>query len=213
MITIVQSVSDSLGVQRVVQECVRVLDSGGVIVYPTDTVYGLGVDATNGDAVALVRKIKRNDATKPILAMVSDGVELSRYAQVTPLARTLVNEFLPGPLSIVLEGKGEGLKPVCSSDGSLGFRMPDHIFCLTLARAFGRPITSTSVNRSGMAQPYAISTMLAQLGDEANHISLVVDMGPTVKHTPSTIVDARGTSVRIVREGEILRDRFVGFAV
>jgi len=87
---------------RHVSRAVEGLRRGGVLIYPTDTVYGLGADATNPDAVARVRAIKGRDAHKPILAMVSDMDMLERYAEVTPLARTLAARFLPGALTLVL---------------------------------------------------------------------------------------------------------------
>jgi len=186
-----------------VQAAVRVLHAGGVIVYPTDTVYGLGADATNADAVALVRRIKGRDAAKPILAMVADLPMLEAYAEMTPLARRLAEAYLPGPLSLVLAVRGEALAPVASVDGSAGFRLPDQPFCRAVAAAFGRPVTSTSVNRSGEPQARDIQNMLAQLGEHARDISLIVDAGTLPLRPPSTIVDARGTEPVVLRAGGI----------
>jgi L-threonylcarbamoyladenylate synthase len=194
-----------------ISRCVDILARGGVIVYPTDTVYGLGADATNPDAVARVRNIKGKQSDRPILAMVADIAMLEQYAEQTPLSRKLAAAFLPGPLSLILKAHTKALDPIVSEDGSLGFRISKHPFCLAVADAFHKPITSTSVNRSGMVQPRVVGDMLAQLGTAAQEIDLVVDAGDLMEHTPSTIVDARGKSVVVVREGAISRDRLLGF--
>ncbi len=185
------------------QPALDALKAGGVIAYPTDTVYGLGADATDRSAVELVRRIKGRDANTPILALVSDMDMLERYADVTPLARELAAHYLPGRLTLVLEARGDHLAPVAQSDGSVGFRIPAMPFCLALARAFDRPITSTSMNLSGVQQEPALSGMLSQLGDRADHISLVCDAGVLPPSEPSTIVDARGLRPVVLRKGAV----------
>lgn len=197
----------------IIHHCVDVLARGGVIIYPTDTVYGLGCDATNPEAVARIRDIKGRVEDKPILAMVADLAMLEEYAFVTPVARALAEEFWPGPLSLVCEARGDMLASIQSRDGSVGFRAPDHSFCFNLVHAFGRPITSTSVNRSGMAQAVTVSSMLAQFGNYASEVDLVIDAGILPAKQPSTILDVRGSTPRILREGAILRDRLVRFGV
>ena len=195
--------------QAGVDEGVSVFRAGGVIVYPTDTVYGLGADATNSKAVELVRTIKGRDAAKSILALVADRAMLEQYAEVTPLAARLAGAFWPGPLSLVLTVRNDTLASIASTDGSAGFRMPNHAWCTALVAAYGRPITSTSVNRSGRAQPKTLPDMLDQLGIQADRISLVVDAGTLPVTAPSTIVDARGDTPLILREGTISRDNIV----
>lgn len=179
------------------------LNAGGVIVYPTDTVYGLGADATNASAVSLVRRIKGRDARKPILALVSDMAMLARYAHVTPLAYELARRYLPGPLTLVLEAKDDSLAPIAGNDRSVGFRIPAMPFCLLLARSFDRPITSTSVNVSGMKQQPTLDAMLAQVGEHAGLISVLCDAGTLHPREPSTIVDARGETPIILRSGSV----------
>ncbi len=186
------------------------LRNGGTIVYPTDTVYGLGADVTNESAVQCVRQLKGRAADKPILAMVADLDMLSMYAEVTPLARALTEQFLPGPLTLVLKTTSSELATVAGSEGTAGFRIPNHPFCLELARTFQKPITSTSVNLSGMAQPRDVQTMLSQLDQTTCRVAHVVDHGALSGNTPSTIVDARGTHVVILREGALLRSAFAG---
>jgi L-threonylcarbamoyladenylate synthase len=187
----------------------EVLQAGGVVVYPTDTVYGLGADATNREAVELVRTIKGKDARAPILAMVRNGAMLEEYAVVTPLARRLVDLWLPGPLALVLEVRTPALDAITARDGTVGFRIPDHPFCGALSAAFEHPITSTSVNRSGEEQPSTVPAMLTQLEEYASKVSLVIDIGQLPTTRASTIIDARGSKPVLLREGALLFDRLL----
>jgi len=194
-----------------VYSAVTALAEGVPIVYPTDTVYGLGADATSTEAVVLVKLVKEREGSKPILALVSDVEMMSEYAHVTPLARALAEEFLPGPLTLVLQIKNEQLKPIASLDGSVGFRIPDHSFCLDLVSRFGRPITSTSVNRAGKSQPRLLKEMLEQLGDNTKHVHLVVDAGELPTHLqvllPVAQVQLDDSSVEAVLALRVLRLR------
>lgn len=194
-----------------IAQAAQVLAEEGVVVYPTDTVYGLGADATSAAAVARVRAIKSRDDTKPILVTVSDEDMLARYAVVTPLAKALMAAFLPGPLTLVLAQRGNALTAVARDDGSVGFRLPASTVCVELVRRFGRPITSTSVNRSGMPQPRALTDMLTQVGEHVNDIGLVLDGGLLPVSAPSTVVDARGVRAELVREGAVSRTSLLRF--
>jgi L-threonylcarbamoyladenylate synthase len=190
-----------------VQTAAQSVLNGGVIIYPTDTVYGLGADATNPAAVARVRTIKGRDADKPILAMVRDIAMLEEYAVLTPMAQVLARALLPGPLTLVLTQRGEGLNPVAQVDGSVGFRIPNHPTCRALMEHIDRPVTSTSVNKSGLPQPHTLPAMLAQLGEHVDLIDQILDEGPLTPSPASTIVDARGDEPRILREGPIPESR------
>jgi len=181
----------------------KALRAGQVIAYPTDTIYGLGADATSAKAVECVRAIKGRDADKPILAMVADRAMLAEYAVMTPLAEQLADAFLPGPLTLVLQAKGDALVPLTAPDGSVGFRMPDTAFCLQLTKTLKRPITSTSINRSGEEPTRDVRQAVASLRDQADALALVIDVGPTDNTQPSTVVDARGERAVVLREGAV----------
>lgn len=187
--------------ERAVGVACRVLAAGGVVLYPTDTVYGLGADATNEGAVETVRCIKGRERSKPILALVADLAMLEAYAHLTPRALMLARELLPGPLTLVLDPLGTALKPLWNADGSVGFRIPDHPLCRMLVHSFGCPITTTSANRAGMTQPATLAGICAQLGPNTP-LALVLDDGVRTG-LPSTIVDVRGDVVRVVREGAL----------
>jgi L-threonylcarbamoyladenylate synthase len=194
----------------VVGACVQTLGEGGVLVYPTDTVYGLGADATNHAAVERVRAIKGKTAAQPMLVLVSDLDMLARYTNVTDLARSLASRFWPGPLTLVLDARGEVLASVCAPDGSVGVRVPDSTFCLDVVRAFDAPITSTSCNVSGMPQSRTVQGMLDQLGGATHMIDLVIDLGVLPESPPSTVVDVRHCEPHILREGAVSRTRLFG---
>ncbi len=190
-------------IKSAVRASVEVIKEGGVVVYPTDTVYGLGADATNEKAVSKLRMIKSRPSAKPILVIVSDVEMLKEYAVVTPLAKRLAEEFLPGPLTLVLECKNSVLKNIQNNDGSAGFRIPDNSFCLELVKSFKKPITSTSVNISGMNQARKLSCMLTQLGDSSSDIDLIIDTGNIDRSKPSTIVDVSDNDLKILRTGAL----------
>jgi L-threonylcarbamoyladenylate synthase len=189
-----------------VDHAVSVLKNGGVITYPTDTVYGLGADATNAEAVLRIREIKSRVDDKPILAMVADLAMLEEYAELTPLARAITEEFLPGPLSLVLTVWDDRLLPIAGKDLAVGFRMPNTELCRALPRALGRPITSTSLNKAGQPQPRILPLMLEQLGDQQKHIDLVIDKGELPLSPPSTVLDVRGEKAVVLREGAVSAD-------
>jgi L-threonylcarbamoyladenylate synthase len=189
-----------------VDHAVSVLKNGGVIAYPTDTVYGLGADAINPEAVLRIREIKSRVDDKPILAMVADLAMLEEYAELTPLARAIAEEFLPGPLSLVLTARDNRLASVAGKDRAVGFRMPNTELCRTLPVALGRPITSTSLNKAGQPQPRTLQLMLEQLGDKQSLIDLVIDEGELPTSSPSTVLDVRGEKAILLREGAVSTD-------
>jgi len=196
------SVSD-----KQLNEAVAALRRGSVIAYPTDTVYGLGADATNPEAVMKIRTIKQRVDDKPILALVADYAMLEEYAVITPLARILAERYLPGPLSLVLTASDERLAPIAGKDNAVGFRMPNHPVCTELARAFGRPITSTSFNKTGEPQATALEQMKKQVGQYADMIDVTLEYGVLPQSSPSTVVDARGEKAVVLREGAISKEQ------
>ena len=192
--------------ERQLHEAVTILARGGVIAYPTDTVYGLGADASNADAVLKIRQIKQRVDEKPILALVADMAMLEEYAEVTPMARVLAESFLPGPLSLILTPRDDRLAAIMGRDGAVGFRMPNHKTCMQLASVLGRPITSTSLNKAGQPQARTLKLMLEQLGEQAAMIDDVLDAGELPKCSPSTVVDVRGDTAVVIREGAIPKE-------
>ena len=178
-----------------------ILTAGGVVAYPTDTLYGLAADPRSAAAVGRLVQAKRRPAGMAIPLIASDRDQAERAAAgLTPLARRLMDAFWPGPLAIVVAAAAS-LDPRIVGEGeTIAVRVPAHAVARALARAFDYPITATSANRSGGPAPAGAPEAGAALGTD---IDAVIDAGPTRGGPPSTIVDARGDEPRLLREGAV----------
>ncbi|MES2014776.1 MAG: L-threonylcarbamoyladenylate synthase [Patescibacteria group bacterium] len=185
---------------------VDILNTGGILLYPTDTLYGLGVDALNVEALKKLRTLKGRDEGKPISVVVADITMAEEYAELTPLAKKLAENFLPGKLTLILNAKETLPKELTAGTGTIGIRIPNHLLCLNIAREFGRPYTATSANVSGMNPKHSVPEILAQFGAEAHMIGRAIDVGELLESLPSTVVDARGDVPRVLREGVISKE-------
>ncbi|MDO8552420.1 MAG: L-threonylcarbamoyladenylate synthase [bacterium] len=195
------------GLNACVKEAVKVVRGGGVVIYPTDTLYGLGADALSDKAVGKIYQIKGRDERKPIHTIVADMKMMEQYAEIPDMARMLAKEFLPGPLTLIL-GKKKGIKTgIAKRTKKIGFRIPDNPFCLALAKKFGKPITTTSANLSGHKAERTLSAILKQFGLRTKDVDLAIDAGVLPAHRneqqPSTVVDLVGKEPIILREGAI----------
>lgn len=193
----------AVGVEAAALRAAAVLRAGGIVLYPTDTLYGLGTDAFSDDAIAKIYTIKGRDERKPIHCIVADLAMAQMYGEFNETARRLVKEFFPGPLTIVVEKK-QGLESGIARDiETIGIRIPDNEFCIALAREFDKPYTTTSANISGLKSPSTIKAIVEQLGASAEQIDLIIDAGTLPPGAPSTVVGVSGTDVVILREGAI----------
>ncbi len=138
-----------------VERAVAVLRAGGGILYPTDTVWGLGCDATNAEAVAKIYGLKRSADKKSMLVLCASADMVVRYVNRAPGIAFEVMELATEPLTLILPGAAGVAANLVPEEGTLGVRVPDHAFCSSMLRAFGRPVVSTSVNISG--EPAALS--------------------------------------------------------
>jgi L-threonylcarbamoyladenylate synthase len=179
-----------------------VLRSGGVILYPTDTLYGLGADAFSDEAVTKIYAIKGRDEKKPIHCIVPDMRTAEQYAEVNDLAQKFAQKFMPGPLTLVLKKKANIDSGIVKGMTTIGIRIPQNKFCLDLARAFG-PYTTTSANVAGAADLRSVPEILAQLGERASLIDLIIDAGELPERKPSTVVDVCSGEAHMLREGAI----------
>lgn len=180
----------------------EVLRAGGVILYPTDTLYGLGADAFSDEAVARIYEIKERDTSKPIHCVVRDMAMAGEYCEVHDAVQKLAKRFFPGPLTIILKKRARVSGGIASID-TIGIRIPDHPFCRALSEAFERPFTTTSANTSGAASQRRTSDILEQLGERAHGIDLLIDAGELPERLPSTVVDLSGPDAKVLREGPI----------
>ena len=138
---------------------IRVLKSGGLVIYPTETLYGIGADATNPEAVKMLTEYKNRPFGKPYSIAVT-GLEMAeKYIELNTTAKNLYKEFLPGPLTVISKGKHKVAPGVESEDGTLGIRIPNYKLVTDIVKAFGKPITATSANASYKKRPYKISAI------------------------------------------------------
>ena len=190
---------------NVIEKAVTELQQGHIILYPTDTVYGLGVDAFSAKAVTALENLKGRSDEKHFLIMLPNIDTINEYAVMSPAALELATKFLPGPLTLVLPAK-DTLPSFLTHDGSIGIRIPDNQFCLELAEAFGRPFTTTSANVSGEDIKESIDEILQQFGEKANEISFIIRDGEKPIGKPSTIVRFVEDSPELIREGALSRE-------
>jgi L-threonylcarbamoyladenylate synthase len=178
-----------------------VLLRGGLVIFPTDTLYGLAVDPRNPGAIDRVFRAKGRPPGQalPLVAASLDQVERS-VGHLSRLTRQLAVRFWPGPLTMVVEAGQDVVATVLGGSGTLAIRVPNHAVARGLCECAGFPLVSTSANRSGQAAPSTADEAIASLGDD---VDLVLDGGPVVGGEPSTIVDARGDSVRLLRAGAV----------
>lgn len=181
----------------------QILASGGVILYPTDTLYGLGADALSDEAVAKIHGIKGSDPKKPMHCVVSDIAMAAEYAEISGIAKDLAGKFLPGPLTIIVKKKAGIDTGIARGLDTIGIRIPDNAFCFALARGFRRPFTTTSANKHGERSERSIELILAQLGAQASLIDFAIDAGELPSALPSTIVDVSSGEPVVIREGAI----------
>lgn len=176
-----------------------------IVLYPTDTIYGLGVDATDPEAVSRLRELKGSGGEKHYSIAVRDLAMMRQFAEVTPLAERLAAAFLPGKLTLVLTAKD--LPKELSDDGTIGVRIPNHPVVMQLIEEIGAPITATSANVSGQPTLHTPAEILKQFADKAHLITRVIDAGPLQPSEPSTVVDARGDAPIIIREGAVSKEK------
>ena len=194
---------------RHVSRAVEVLRADGVIIYPTDTVYGLGCDITAKTAIDRVRQIKGRDAKKPMSFVCSDLTNISRYARVSNFAYRILKRFLPGPYTFVLPATKETPRILRSKQKTVGIRIPDHGLTHALVDELGSPILSTSANRSEQEVLTDPLQLEAELGWR---VDLILECGQ-LPVLPSTVVSLVGDAIRILREGEGDLDFFREHAV
>ena len=178
---------------------VQILGVGGLVAFPTDTVYGLGALVSDPSAIAKLYEVKRRDQTKAIPVLIGDSDDLEKVAlDLADYARKLVERFWPGPLTLVV-AKHPDLPEILSTTPTIGIRMPGHPDALRLLKAAG-PLAVTSANRSGGQNSLTAQQVLEQIG---GLIPLILDGGTCPGGSPSTVVDCTGSDPLILREGPI----------
>lgn len=189
---------------KTVNEAVETLQKGGLVVYPTETVYGIGADATNPKAVQKLSEYKNRPFGKPYSIAVTDQKMAEEYVNLNFTAKKLYQEFLPGPLTIVSKGKGKVVKGVESENGTLGIRISNYKLVIEIVKKLGKPITATSANASYKKRPYKISDILDNTSERQKElIDLIIDAGELPPNEPSTVIDTTLDDPVTLRQGKI----------
>lgn len=182
----------------------RILAAGGTVAFPTETVYGLGADATNPDAVASVFTAKGRPSDNPLIIHVAAEADLvPLVARVTPLARRLMATFWPGPLTIVLDRSAMVPDLVTGGLGTVALRMPAHPLARRLIALAGVPVAAPSANLSGRPSPTRGSHVVTDLD---GRVDAIIDGGPCAVGVESTVLDATGATPVILRPGGVTRE-------
>ncbi len=186
-------------------EAVAILRRGGLVAFPTETVYGLGADALNPEALARIYVAKGRPRTNPLILHVS-GLAMARplVSEVTAAALRLMEAFWPGPLTLVLPKRAVVPDAATAGGPTVALRMPDHPLALELIRAFGGPLAAPSANRSEHVSPTTAAHVRTDLGDR---IDLILDGGPCRAGLESTVVDLGGPVPRLLRPGPLTPDQ------
>lgn len=174
------------------EAAVRAVEAGGVVVFPTETVWGMGGRPDRGDAVERIYQLKGRPADRPLQRLLASPQEIDALAELDDIARRVAERFMPGPLTLVL-GARDG--------GTVGVRVPDHPVALFLLRRTG-PLAATSANRSGEPTP---ADPAAVQGLFADGVDVYLDEGPPPKGISSTVLSLEGREPEILREGVIPR--------
>ena len=181
-------------------EAVRVLQDGGLVCYPTDTVYGIGAAAGDDAAVRRLYAAKGRPLDKPLPLLLADVSDAARVAEVTPLAKALAGRFWPGALTIVMRKAGSYRSLALAGGDSVALRVPDHELVRGIVRALGEPITGTSANRTGTRAPISAAEVAFQMGEM---VELIIDGGQSRTKLESTVIDITRDKPEIVREGAV----------
>lgn len=179
-----------------IEEAIEVLSSGGIVLYPTDTIYGLAANAFDEKAVGKVYKVKNRDITKPLSVCVSSIEGLSLIADLRENYKILVEKHLPGPFTFIFYRSSNWNNSFFDRHKKIGIRIPNNKIAMELSQIF--PITATSANISNEEVFSTPKKILKQLNHE---IDFVIDVGPMKSHVPSTVIDLTGNDPIILREG------------
>lgn len=181
----------------------EVLQQGGLLVVPSDTVYGLSVDATNPQAVEKLIAFKSRPAGKPISVFVQDINAAKKIVYISADQENMLKNILPGRFTVVLPSKHTVSKLLESEKGTLGIRVIQHDFIASLTEIFPKAFTATSANISGTSPHYSISSLVNSLsGSKKKMIDLIIDYGKLPKNKPSTVVDFTSDEIKVLRQGD-----------
>ena len=178
--------------QEDIDQCLYVLNAGGVILYPTDTVWGLGCDATNANAVSKIFSIKKRSEAKSLIVLLANMQELTKYTGQDILPIELFLNQTSDPVTVIYEGAKNLASNAIHQDGTVGIRITKDPFCQDLIKAFGKPIVSTSANLSGNTTPAIFAEVEESIKKQVDY-AVKYRQGENTRNQPSRIVKLSGT--------------------
>ena len=188
-------------VEHQIELAIRTLREGGIVAFPTDTVYGLGANPFDEQAVDRIYRVKKRPRGLAFPLLLADTADLAKVASTVPeIARRLAERFLPGGLTLVLKKSAWVPTAVTAGGDTIAVRIPNHPVPIALIRGLGTPIVGTSANLSGMPSPVTANEVRRQLGGE---VDLIIDGGRCPGGVESTVVDVSGDAPVLVREGAV----------
>lgn len=192
-------------IDKQIKLAIASLKKGGIVAFPTDTVYGLGADPFNEQAVGRIYDVKKRPHDQPLPLLLADKSDLSKVATSLPdIVWQLAERFWPGGLTLVLNKSPWLPSSVSGGSDTIAVRIPDHPIPIALMRGLGTPIVGTSANLSGRPSPVTEEEVREQLGDE---VDLIIDGGRCPGGTESTVLDISGKVPVLIREGAIPRSQ------
>ena len=202
--TRIETISNKKEASKIFDEAGEIIRSGGLVAFPTETVYGLGANGLDADACAKIYEAKGRPSDNPLILHVADYAMVKQAAaEITPMAERVLAAFAPGPVTVILPKRDEVPSRVTGGLSTVGIRMPDNDVARALIRAARTPIAAPSANRSGRPSP---TTAAAVFVDMDGKIPLILDGGPCRFGVESTIVDCTGERAEILRPGAVTRE-------
>jgi len=178
-------------------EIVKILEGGGIVAYPTDTIYGIGCDIYSKKGLEKIQQIKGRDKNKPLSFICSDLAHISQFAKVPNYAYRIMKRLLPGPYTFILDASSEVPRMLMPKRKTVGIRVPDNAIVLSIVKELGHPLITTSANFSGedvISDPFEIERIMGKQLD-------AVINGGRLSGEPSTVIDLTGNAPEIIRKG------------
>lgn len=190
--------------EEIINESINILKSDGLVVFPSDTVYGLLADTSNEKAIKKLIKFKNRPAGKPISVFVDSFLMLKKYVYLNKKQETILKNILPGCFTVILPSKHKTSFLLESEKGTLGIRLVKYQLIIDLVKKFGKAITATSANLGGKSPHYSIESFLKQIPKgKLELIDLVIDAGKLPRNKPSTVINLTEEEIKILREGDV----------
>jgi L-threonylcarbamoyladenylate synthase len=190
--------------QNAINAACAALSQGELVIYPTETCYGIAADATNQAAVTQLLAYK-GDRHRQVAVAVENRERAEQYVELNAIANNLYTHFLPGPITVISQSKHMVDKRLESAEGTLGIRIPEHNFALKLLSSFGKPLTATSANTSGKKEPYSLEDWQKYTtSDKQAMVTLFLDGGKLAGRPTSTVVDTTLNDPQVLRQGQLV---------